>query len=149
MAVALRRVLGLARRRWRGDDADRLAALEERLARSEQALQRAEEARAQAEAALRARLADDRRAMIDGEIAPRVDSVMTKVATLEEVRGMFETRITHLERCIGVAVGQPSDAVDLVDRLLEIRLGQVESRFVALLGGQAHRSTGGTSGEKS
>lgn len=143
MAAALRRVLGLARRRWRGDDADRLAALEERLARSEQALQRAEEARAQAEDDLRARLAEARRAMIDGE------SAMARVATLEQQRGMLETRLLHLERCVGVAAGQPSDPVELVDRLLEIRLGQVESRIVAVLGRQANRSPDDASGQTS
>lgn len=140
MASALRRVLGLARRRWRGDDVARIAELEQRLAASEEALQRAEDARTRAGIELDARLAADKRAMIEAEIAPRIDGAMLRVATLEQVLGMLETRITHLERCIGVVAGQPSDVAQHVERLLEIRLGQVESRILGVLGSQASPS---------
>lgn len=121
MAVALRRVLGLARRRWRGDDANRIAALEERLAASELALRLAEAALAQSR--------DELRALIE----LKSGEALHKAATLEQLGAMMEARLTHVERCLGLVAGAPAESAEPLERLLEMRLGQVESRVLGLL----------------
>lgn len=134
MAIALRRILGLARRRWLGGDDDRIVALEARMTEAEQARAQIVDLRAQI-VDLSAQIVD-LRAQLDALVkdhAARLAAAEHKLAAEEQLRGMADARLVHLERLLGLAAGKQANSTELIERLLEVRLGQVESRFATVV----------------
>lgn len=152
MLAKIRRALALAFERWTGREARRrdeaFAALSAQ-AQAEAAKTAALESRS---AALESQVAIDtanfrnrfevaeaRLTAIEGRLAQGETTARSSEADAALARQVLIHRVEFLERCLGFTGETPKmDQRMMFERLLDVRLGQVESRICAIMEGPFH-----------